>query len=70
MMNWQNTVQKSIWAFCEDGVQFYTGITTLVRPTQGLSLGIGGLETGSLGIPSSPDSYSLYSTCTNSYIYC
>jgi hypothetical protein len=24
-MNWQNTVQKPIWAFRGDGVQFYSG---------------------------------------------
>jgi hypothetical protein len=27
-MDWQNTVNKPIWAFCEDGVRFYTGKNT------------------------------------------
>ncbi len=30
-MNWQNTVQKPVWAFREDGVRFYTGITLAAR---------------------------------------
>ena len=55
------------------GIQMRTGYFVEVchypnTPPLGLSLGIGGLRKGSLGIPSSINSYSSMCICNNSYV--